>query len=147
MPAADVGLEADLDLPLNWTTSMISRRELIQQRVRIALSTHLGDFILDKTKGLPFILWIDTKPAPALAVLSRVVEVLLEIPGIARVEDAVSSFAVATGRITVNATIVTEEDLAIPTTVQVGGSHQFSYPPIAIYFNPVGTIVSGGVGI
>lgn len=83
--APDVLMGADGDLP-NFTRHA-SGMEVIAQRVRVRLGTHLGDWPLDTTVGVDWIKHLSQKPVdlPALAAVLSLE--ILAVPGVTGVQD------------------------------------------------------------
>lgn len=107
MATVDVELDEDGDLPA--FCRVISGRDLIAQRVSIRLKTHLGEWILDPFKGLPFLQWMATKPPDAAAIGAVVRREIETTPGVLRVDDFSSAWTPATRSVEVTATIITAE--------------------------------------
>lgn len=84
----DVGL-VDGDLPA--ITQHITGADLVVQRIRIRLGYHLGEFILDITKGLPFLAAAQTTPPDVEAFGGLVRAIIEDTPGVGRVETFTSS--------------------------------------------------------
>ncbi len=103
----DVGLNADGDLP--DFCRPISGLDLIGQRIAIRLRTHLGEWLLDASKGLPFLRWMATKPPDPVAIGAVVRREIETTPGVLRVEGFVSTWTPATRTIEITGTVVTTE--------------------------------------
>ena len=102
-----VDIHLDEDGDLRAFNRLASGSDLVAQRIRTRLRTHLGDWLIDSSKGLPWATWFSTKPAPVDEAQARIRAELVDTPGVVRV----SAFEVSvTDRVfTVTATVVAEE--------------------------------------
>lgn len=82
---ADLALDDDLQLVIPMR--LIDGPELVIQRMRIRLATHLGEWLLDELVGLPYIDWADAVPPPLLDIETRILDTLARTPGVLRIED------------------------------------------------------------
>src|SRR5690554_2894741 len=73
----------DGDLPL--VTRRITGVELIAQRIRIRLRTFLGEWLLDRRVGLPFLRWRKRRAPPLASIASRVSEEVRTTRGVLEV--------------------------------------------------------------
>ena len=80
----DIALTADGDLPAR--AALVTGPALTVQRAQIRLRTWLGEWILDRTVGLPFFDWLRASPAPVDTIAARLRLELADIPGVLRVE-------------------------------------------------------------
>lgn len=75
----------DGDLPPR--PRLISGVELIAQRIRIRLQTHRGEWLLNRSVGLPYLRWRGQKPPRVQSIGSRVRETVRTTPGVIDVRD------------------------------------------------------------
>ena len=91
MPVYDAHLDPVTgDLPL--VSSFVTGPELTVQRAKIRLQTFLGEWILDQTKGLPYVAWRHEKPPDLGAISGVVIAELAQCPGVIRVDAIDSGF-------------------------------------------------------
>ena len=115
MPAAlryDVGLDAENDLPVR--TAHVTGLDLIVQRIRRRLQTVSGEWLGDKTIGLPFFEWFQQKPPKVNAIGALIRRAIETTPGVARLDDWSGSFDPSTRALTFSGTIrTTDGDVAM----------------------------------
>ena len=102
----DVGL-VDGDLPSR--TSHIHGFDVIVQRIDRRLRTHLGEWIADASKGLPFAEWIAQKPPNVDTIGAFVRREIETTPGVVRVTDWEGSFDTDTRTLSYSGTIHTTD--------------------------------------
>lgn len=103
--SADVFLDpvtGDLPASFRFATPI----ELILQRARIRLETFLGEWLLDQSKGLPYLEWRRVKQPPLDEVLNLVRREIEDIPGVLRTEQPLIEI--------VNETVRVELTIAVP---------------------------------
>ena len=83
----DVKLDANGDI--YESTQVVTGDELIAQRIRIRLQTHLGEWLLDTSQGMPYIDWADTLPLPVTEVRQKILDELTTTPGVLTVTSLV----------------------------------------------------------
>jgi hypothetical protein len=126
----DLALDTDGDLPLYGRPHVGA--ELVAQRVYIRLTTHLGEGLRDATKGLPYVVWLTTKPVAVDAIVARVRREVRETVGVVSVSDWTGSLNRTTGLLTVTGNAVTADGThleIVATPTAVGGN---TYPAITI---------------
>ena len=101
----DIGLSEDGDL--RDFNRLVSGRDLTAQRIRVRLRTHLGDWLLDASQGLPWATWMSTKPAPILEMEATVRLTIAGTPGVRQILEFSSSLDDRT--MTVTATVDTDD--------------------------------------
>lgn len=115
---ADLALDDDLQLVIPMR--LIDGPELILQRVRVRLATHAGEWLLDTNAGLPYADWQGATPAPIREMETLILETILRVPGIARLENFAVVLDEATGAFSITGTIIyVTEDPAAPILVSV----------------------------
>lgn len=116
---------------------LASGSDLVAQRIRMRLRTHLGDWLLDSSKGLPWAEWFATKPSPVDEAEARIRTELVSTPGVIRV----SAFetAVASRTFTVTATVVTEDG---EVDINARGNVQDRNFAVAAHVRTSGRVVS-----
>lgn len=105
---ADIALNEDLTLALPMR--LIDGVELVVQRLRVALNTHRGEWLLDETVGIPYRDWAQVSPVPTRAVEARLRDVILGTPGVLRLDDFSVTFSSATETFTAVGTVVVDTD-------------------------------------
>lgn len=112
----DVALTDDGDIYPQ--TRYVEGIELVLQRIRIRLNTHLGEYLLDTREGMPYRRWLQTKPAPVNQVRDYVRREIEDTPGVRRVRNLEASLE---GReIRIEADIdFDESDPTVSTEIQV----------------------------
>jgi hypothetical protein len=80
--------DGDLELPVR----LIGGVDLIAQRIRIRLRTHLGEWPLDSEVGLDYAGWAGRVPVPLVEIELALTRVIGETPGVARISGAQASF-------------------------------------------------------
>lgn len=91
----------------------VSGMEIIAQRVRIRLTTLLGDWPLKRAAGIDWIGILGTKPFDAEAATAVLVLEMVDTPGVTGVSDV--EFSQAGDTYTITATLLTEvgENIAV----------------------------------
>ena len=64
-----------------------SDTELVLQRSRIRLESFLGEWLLDQTKGLPYLDWRKVKQPPLDEIVNLVRREISTVPGVLRTSD------------------------------------------------------------
>lgn len=113
--AIDFLLDSAGDLPV--VTRMGSGVAVIEQRLELRLRRHLGEWFLNTTLGLPFIRWMESRPAPMAEIAALVRREISTCPGVLAVDSFESAIDTA-GAVTITAAIRTEDG---ETTVGVSG--------------------------
>ena len=114
----DIGLTESGDLP--ETALFISGFDLVQQRVIRRLRTVLGEWLVDKTVGLPYFTWIAQKP-PQVASIGAVLRAAVETtPGVARVTGWTGAFDTVTRALTFTCQLQTNDGDALLTVIPLG---------------------------
>ena len=133
----DVGLDEDGDLQVhNYPVTGLA---LVLQRVRLRLLTFLGEWILDASKGLPFLRWIATKP-PDAAVIGAVVRREIETtPGVLRVEEYTCTWIPAEQRIAIAGNVITAAG-ELTIAVSPLGTRTNRNPGLSILSRTIGRI-------
>lgn len=133
--AHDIALENG-DLPL--VTRRISGTELIAQRIRIRLRTFLGEWLLDRRVGLPFLRWRERRAPPLASIASRVSEEVRTTRGVLEVRRV---RAVQDGEVVrVSGEVVVEGGELLTLSVELGGEGNTS-PAVAMALAKSGAIL------
>lgn len=115
----DVGLDPVTgDLP--EVATLINGFDLIIQRVRRRLRTYLGEWLADRSVGLPFFAWIAQKPPDVDAIGASVRAAIETTPGVARVIDWQGAFDTSTRTLTYSCTLQTLQGDARLTIIPLG---------------------------
>lgn len=117
--SADVFLDlltGDLPPSFRFATSI----ELILQRAKIRLETFLGEWLLDQTKGLPYLQWRRFKIPPLSEVLNFTRRELSTIPGVLRTSDP--AIEIVEGVIQVSMTLAVPDDDSIRVRIDLFGA-------------------------
>lgn len=139
----DVLLDESGDLPLY---AQISKGpEVTLQRVRTRLQTFTGDWLLDQTAGLPFLVWAATKPAPVNTITVRIRDEIASTPGVLRVESVSSAYNRSTRRLTFTAHVILEGTVAIVSVGVPTDERSGNRAPL-IHMTRSGPIVRGMTG-
>ena len=77
---ADIGLTATRDLP--EVGGVITGAALVLQRAETRLRTFQGEAPMDESLGMPYFVWIDTKPPPVPTIVGKARSELEGIPGV-----------------------------------------------------------------
>ena len=120
--ALDIALDSSLDLGVS--NRMIRGRDVTAQRVRIRLQQHLGDWVLDTSKGIDWKTYLSTKPAPIANIEADVYREISTTPGVLAVGEVTSS--VADRALTITATYTTAEGEQTATLSAAPGSRNFA---------------------
>ncbi len=111
-PGRDIVLGADGDMDLTGGGYLTTGQEAIRQEARLRLRTGLGEYFLDLRRGMPWATWTSTK---ATGEVLRQVEAyaraqLLGVLGVKRVVACSAVWDNLGRRITLTASVVTDED-------------------------------------
>ena len=102
----------------------VTGADLVVQRVKTRVRTFLGEWILDQSKGLPYLTWVAEKPPDEVTIGNVVLADLLDTPGVKRVDRYTSTKVLQGGRYTVRITgdiVLNDEDAdGLPIVVTVG---------------------------
>lgn len=126
--------DGDLTVP----SRLVRGHDLVLQRVRVRLHTHLGEWILDQGVGLPYADWRARKPIPLQEIVAAVRREIVDTPGV--LQDLGVSGEVAGRTVRVRGTFLLEplDSLAPQELVEfeadVGGNSH----PFIISFTRVG---------
>lgn len=101
----DVGLDSTGDLPAR--TGHITGLTLTRQRVDMRLRTFLGEYIADKSRGLPFFAWMQQKPPQVASIGALLRREIETTPGVARVEEWTGGHDPDTRELTYTCTVKT----------------------------------------
>lgn len=115
MKKFDIELDASGMMPLY--PRLVTGRWKVQQAMIIALRTHLGEWLPDQTRGLPFKTWIDELWANLQAVGGVIRQEILAVDGV----EVVTRFDItrANGTISVDANVRLEgEDTEFGVVVE-----------------------------
>lgn len=125
------------DIPLYAT--LATGDAVTIQRVRRRLKTFRGEWMLDKSTGLPFIEWSQQKPPDVNGQGAIVLLAITTTPGVELVEDFEAVFDSPNRRVVFTARIVLESGTVatLEFAPALGGN---SLPYVAILF-PSGTVV------
>jgi len=122
MPVAyDMALTADGDLPLQ--PGLVSGVELVAQRVAFALRLHRGEYLLDTRKGLPWLDWMQTRPAPLDTMDAAIKATILGVPGVLSIVEYTRTQGDTDDAWSITARILTsdEEEFTAAITRTAGG--------------------------
>ncbi len=131
--ALDIALGSDLDLPL--ATRFIRGRDTVAQRVRIRLQQHLGDWVLDTSKGIPWATYLSTKPAPVAAIEASCRTEVEATPGVLAVQSVSSTLSGRDLSITITYTD-SEGDVAVALSANPG-DRNFAVAAHAVTGGPI----------
>lgn len=108
----DVGLDADGDLPERCVH--ITGLPLILQRIRRRLTTVLGEYLVDRSVGLPFFDWFAQKPPDVEAIGALCRREIETCPGVVRVSEWTGSLDRDTRSLSFTAEVLTVDgDLSL----------------------------------
>lgn len=128
-------LDDDGDIPV--FTRHVEGIEATAQKVRTRLLTHPGEWVLDKTVGLPFLSWLSVKDPPVGQIAAQVQAEIEDIDSVIRVEDMLAVFDPATEQITITGNVFTEDgQLAVVVVPGPSGNSN----PFAVSLITVGPI-------
>jgi len=131
--ALDIALDSNLDLGVS--NRMIRGRDATAQRVRIRLQQHLGDWVLNTSKGVDWATYLSTKPVPLANIEAAVYREISTTPGVLAVGDVVGS--VVDRALTITATYTTAEGEQAATLSAAPGARNFA---LAAHVAPSGAI-------
>jgi hypothetical protein len=116
MTVRDLRLTADGDLYLIGGGGLVSDEEAIAQEITVRIHTFLGEYFLDSTRGLPWLAWHQRKWSDAVVREARVLirAELLEVPGVASVQDPGVEITRSGTAVTISATVVTDTGELLP---------------------------------
>jgi len=125
----------DLALPCQ----LVSDYRVVIQRLKIRLSTFLGEWTLDTSKGLDFFGWLNTRPPPLNIIGAKVREEIAGTKGVKVITDFDISFDIETKTITIAAEITLDEDEIVqlrvePYTFGDNTRPNISFKPIVVGF-------------
>ncbi len=66
--------------------------DVVRQRLQIRLGTFLGEWILDQSKGLPFLVWFQQKPPLTEAIGAFIRREIETTPGVLQITEFTSDF-------------------------------------------------------
>lgn len=135
----DVLLDETGDLPAFNTLS--SGPEVVAQRIVIRLETGLGEWIFDKTKGLPFVLWVTTKPFPVDTIGDFVRAEVEGVNGVQRIDNYEVDFDEPAQTIRITGDVVLEDETELQLEAFPIGTEGNSSP--AIFISQSGRVVAG----
>lgn len=104
----DVRLGADGDL--EQFTRHISGSAVTLQRIKLRLETFLGEWILDRTKGMPWLLFIAQKPARVAEIVAFIRREIETTPGVIAVDTIEGVHDVQARTVTITASIRIEDE-------------------------------------
>lgn len=136
----DLALDADGDLPLYGRPH--TGAELVAQRVRIRLTTHLGEDLRDAGRGLPYVTWLTTKPVSVDAIVARVRREVRETDGVVSVSGWTGTLNRTTGALTVTGSAVTADGAHLEITATPTATGGNTYPAVTI--RPRAIVVAPG---
>jgi hypothetical protein len=106
MDAIDILLDSDGDLPL------IPRHgrgiDVIAQRIATAIRTVRREWFLDLNAGLPYLEWMQVKPAPVAEIVAETRRAIEAIDGVARTEGFEGAHDLEDRRVSITGRIYTE---------------------------------------
>lgn len=137
--AYDIGLDPlTQDLPVFPTH--ISGVDLTLQRMKIRLKRFLGEWVLDTTKGLPYLAWTQEKPLNVPG-MSAVIRTEIEsTPGVLRVNDFSGAFDYRDQRVRFTGTVILDNEIAVTSEILVASTISGNTTPAVIMFNRSGFI-------
>lgn len=92
----------DLELPAR----LVAGEDLVIQRLRVRLNTHLGEWPLDTARGLDYAGWTGRLPVPLTEIELALTEAIGTTPGVARISGARATFDAASRTVTYRADIL-----------------------------------------
>jgi hypothetical protein len=104
----DVQLDADGDLP--GAGAFTGGVAGVVQRLRLRLSLHRGEWLLDETRGLPWGAWSQAKPPPLDEIRETIRAEVATCPGVVSVSSVSASYDQAARRVSVVADAVVKTD-------------------------------------
>jgi hypothetical protein len=93
--------------------------EIVRQRIFVRLRTHLGEWDLDVTQGLPWDRWLSMKPTPIAEIQDRILREIQNTPGVDRVTVSRVSKSAGIPDIDFRVRLVDDADLLHLLTVGV----------------------------
>lgn len=139
--AIDVKLDINGDLP--EFTRIVGGIEIVAQRISIRLRTHYGEWRLDNTVGLPFLLWRQTKPPPLDTIAAKVRREVEGVAGVLRVDSITATFDKTSRTVTVAGKVVTDEGVLTLQVTPLGSASNGNRNPAIMLWNAAGQIVGG----
>lgn len=139
MTVIGLKLQADGDLPV--VSGFVDGIEAVANKVAARLRTHVGEWILDRTAGLPFIEWTQQKAPDTGAIASIVVAEILDTEGVVRVSNVVHSLDRATRKVSVSANVFTSFG-ELSVSVSPSPSQSNSASAVIVSLTGSGRIVS-----
>lgn len=138
----DVLLDENGDLPRS--ARIVDDARITMQRIRIRLRLFLGDWLLNKDEGLPYVQWAQMKPAPVRTIGARVRSEIETTPGVLRVERFEATFTPADRRLLITCRVILPGeavDVAITAPSPSTGNRT-----VLIHMTRSGSVVRGMVG-
>lgn len=85
----DIGLDSSGDLPAR--TAILSGTDTTVQRIRRRLQTHRGEFLADKSVGVPWASWVASRRFPLDEAAAWIRAEIETCPGVVRVDEITSA--------------------------------------------------------
>ena len=137
--AFDIGLDPlTEDLPV--FPGHISGTDLVLQRVKIRLQRFLGEWILDTTKGLPYLAWTQEKPLDVAGMTAVINAEIASTPGVLRVENFSGSFDFRNQKVSLTGEIILDNEIAVTSEILVPATISGNTTPAVIMFHRSGFI-------
>lgn len=116
MTVRDLLLDSNGDLELVGGGALASDEAAIGQEISLRLHTFSGEYFLDSTRGLPWMAWHHRKWSAAVIQEARILirSELLEVPGVASVEDPGVTITRAGTQLTISAVVRTDTGELLP---------------------------------
>lgn len=136
----DLGLDSDGDLPLyGWR---ITGAELVAQRVKIRLGTHLGEDVRNGTVGLPYVEWLSRKPVPVEAIVARLRREVRETRGVLSVSEWTGSLNTSTRTLSITGKALVADGELLDITVRPVTSGAVNPYPATVLVRPRAIVVA-----
>ena len=135
----DIGLDDSGDLPI--TAGLLTGDRLIAQRIRARLTRWLGEDLLDRRLGLPYLAWLQARPQPIAEIAALVRREIESVPGVTRVVDFEISGPTTAQRISISATVLTASQAEIAVTVLPLGTQRDQNASVLIRMTDFSPIV------
>lgn len=136
----DVGLDP-LTGDLPEFTRHITGADLVKQRIRARLLTFLGEWLLDRFAGIPYVDWRMLKDPDLDAIGAFIQAEILDVVGVLRIDEFAISLTISTRTVAITARVIVDDENETSIPVTITTLQPQNHMPALIFFGRPGPVM------